>query len=181
MHDTGRRLRKLRELHGLSQRQLAKRSGVSNATISLIEHARTDPSLGILKKILDAIPVSIGDFFVMEIDTSDKVFFGRDELLEIAGGPISYRQVGGDLLAHRLQILHERYLPGADTGRSLLTHDAEEGGVVLQGRLEVTVGGETAILGPGDAYLFNSRIPHRFRCVGADECVVVSACTPPSF
>ena len=37
------------------------------------------------------------------------------------------------------------------------------------------------ILGPGDAYCFESRRPHRFRCLGADPCEVISACTPPSF
>jgi mannose-6-phosphate isomerase-like protein (cupin superfamily) len=36
-------------------------------------------------------------------------------------------------------------------------------------------------LEPGDAYYFDSRLPHRFRNVGEEECEVVSACTPPSF
>ena len=63
----------------------------------------------------------------------------------------------------------------------MLHHEAEEGGVVISGRLELTVGDETHLLGPGDSYLFNSRLPHRFRNVGNEECVLVSACTPPSF
>ena len=56
-----------------------------------------------------------------------------------------------------------------------------DGGIVLSGRLEVTVGDERRILGPGDAYAFDSRRPHRFRCIGPVPCEVVSACTPPSF
>ena len=55
------------------------------------------------------------------------------------------------------------------------------GGIVLSGRLEVTVDDERRILGPGDAYYFESRRPHRFRCVGPVPCEVISACTPPSF
>ena len=31
----------------------------------------------------------------------------------------------------------------------------------------------------GDAYLFDSRIPHRYRNIGTERCSVVSACTPP--
>jgi mannose-6-phosphate isomerase-like protein (cupin superfamily) len=31
----------------------------------------------------------------------------------------------------------------------------------------------------GDAYLFDSRVPHRFRNRSAKPCIVVSACTPP--
>ena len=35
------------------------------------------------------------------------------------------------------------------------------------------------LLGPGDAYFFDSRVPHRFRNVGDVECELISACTPP--
>ena len=49
-----------RELHGISQRELAKRAGVSNATISLIEQNRASPSVGSLKKVLDGIPMKHG-------------------------------------------------------------------------------------------------------------------------
>ena len=90
-------------------------------------------------------------------------------------------QIGGDLSDRELQILYETYEAGSDTGQSLLSHDAEEGGIILQGRLEVTVGEQVRTLSPGDAYLFNSRLPHRFRNTGSEACVVVSACTPPTF
>jgi mannose-6-phosphate isomerase-like protein (cupin superfamily) len=80
-----------------------------------------------------------------------------------------------------LQILHERYAPHADTGPSLIKHAAFEGGVILKGRLEVTAGNRSQVLGPGDAYLFDSRLPHRFRNVGSQVCELVSACSPPSF
>ena len=63
----------------------------------------------------------------------------------------------------------------------MLSHDAEEGGVILSGRLEVTVGNKVQVLTAGDAYRFNSRLPHRFRNTGSEDCVIVSACTPPSF
>jgi mannose-6-phosphate isomerase-like protein (cupin superfamily) len=63
----------------------------------------------------------------------------------------------------------------------MLSHEAEEGGIVLRGRLEVTVGDQVQVLVAGDAYRFNSRLPHRFRNAGNEECVLVSACTPPSF
>ena len=181
MEDIGLRLRRLRELRGLSQRTLARLSGVSNATISLIENHRTDPSLGLLKKVLDAIPISLGDFFGMDVHRAEQVFYGAEELVEIGSGAISYRQVGGDLAQSGLQMLYETYAPGADTGQSLLAHEGEEAGVVISGRLEVTVGEQVRVLRAGDAYRFNSRTPHRFRNIGREPCVLVSACTPPSF
>lgn len=181
MENIGLRLKGLRTAHGLSQRRLATLAGVSNATISLIEHGRTDPSMGLLKRILDCLDVSFADFFAAGTGSDDRFFFTHDELSEISGGPISYLQVGSDLSNSQLQILYERYRPGADTGQSMLSHDAEEGGIVLSGRLEVTVGERVQTLSAGDAYRFNSKLPHRFRNTGNEDCVIVSACTPPSF
>ncbi|HBM14596.1 MAG TPA: aldehyde dehydrogenase, partial [Rhodospirillaceae bacterium] len=37
------------------------------------------------------------------------------------------------------------------------------------------------LLNTGDAYLFNSRLAHRFRNPGDTPCTIVSACTPPTF
>lgn len=179
--DVGARLRYVRLRHGLSQRALAKKAGVVNSTISLIESGKANPSVGALKRILDAVPIGLAEFFSLTPDRSEKAFYASEELVEIGKGRISYRQVGDALFGRALQLLKERYEPGADTGRIPLAHDGEEGGIVLSGRLEVTVDDERRILGPGDAYYFSSRRPHRFRCIGPLPCEVVSACTPPSF
>jgi mannose-6-phosphate isomerase-like protein (cupin superfamily) len=118
-----------------------------------------------------------------------QVFFRPNDLVDLTGrvshthgngqgGGMSFRQVG-DPRAHNLQILHERYEPGADTGETMLEHPSHEGGVVISGALEVTVGDKVRILQAGDAYLFDSRVPHRFRNISEKPCIVVSACTPP--
>ena len=179
--DLGQRLRALRLARGLSQRELAKRAGVSNAIISLIEQNRSSPSVGSLKKVLGGLPLSLAEFFAGEAAASPPVFFRAADLVELAGGAISYRQIGRDLTGRAVQILHERYQPGADTGEAMLRHESEEGAVVVRGQLEVTIDGERRLLGPGDAYYFDSRRPHRFRNTGSEECEVVSACAPPSF
>ncbi|MBY3243140.1 cupin domain-containing protein [Rhizobium laguerreae] len=179
--DIGSRLRHLRIAHKLSQRELAKRTGVPNSTISLIESNASNPSVGALKRILDGIPIGLAEFFTFEPECPRKAFYAAEELVEIGKGAISYRQVGENLFGRSLQILKECYQPGADTGKVPLVHEGEEGGIVLSGRLEVTVDDERRILGAGDAYYFESRRPHRFRCVGPVPCEVISACTPPTF
>ncbi|MET1026168.1 MAG: cupin domain-containing protein [Dongiaceae bacterium] len=179
--DLGARLKALREAHALSQRELAKRAGVSNAIISMIEQNRSSPSVGLLKKLLNGFPISLAEFFAMEAPPRPQIFYGARELVELAGGQISYRQVGRDMGGKAIQIMHEHYAPGADTGEQMLSHESEEGGVIIRGRLEVTVGDQVKVLGPGDAYYFDSRTPHRFRNLGEEECEVVSANSPPSF
>lgn len=76
--------------------------------------------------------------------------------------------------------MYETYEPGADTGVEMLAHEGEEGGIVLEGAIEVTTGDHTQTLGPGEAYYFASEVPHRFRNLSQSVVVLVSACTPPS-
>ena len=64
----GARLRSVREQSGMSQRELAKRAGVTNATISLIEQESHAPSLASLHRILNAIPISMAEFFALPVD-----------------------------------------------------------------------------------------------------------------
>jgi len=179
--DVGAHLKAVRQMYGLSQRELAKRAGVTNGLISLIEQNRVSPSVSSLKKVLDGIPMALADFFTMDLGGKPQVFFPRDELANIGTASVELRLVGGRLAQRSMSILHERYAANADTGEEMLTHAGEEGGVVVKGRVELTVGGESRVLGAGDAYYFKSSVPHRFRNIGREECEIVSASSPPTF
>jgi len=179
--EIGQRLKAIRLTLELSQRQLARQSGVANATISQIEAGKLNPTVSMLKKVLDGIPISLGEFFGDQFETRDRVFFREADLREIADGGVSFRQVGNHLGNRAIQLLKECYQPGAGTGRHAITHDGEECGIVLSGRLEVTVGEERAVLGKGDAYYFKSSQPHRFHNPGNEPCELITACTPPTF
>lgn len=180
--DFGMRIKALRESLNLSQRELARRAGIANTTISLIESNQISPSVGLLKKLLDGVPTTFSEFFCADPKETKKYFFPAAELTEILIGEVSYRQVGSHLTQRSVQLLHERYEPKAESGGMRLSHEGEEAGIILSGWLEVTVGDQRKILGPGDAYYFPSDIPHRFRNVSSDACCeLISACTPPSF
>ncbi|MBT9244864.1 cupin domain-containing protein [Gemmobacter fulvus] len=186
--DVGSRLKEMRVAAGLSQRQLAEASDVPHGQISMIETNRSSPSVASLRKILGGLKVTMSEFFEPDATQTSAVFFKPHELrdlttrlytkMDATGGRITFQQVG-DAKAHGLQILYERYEPGADTGEAMLEHIGNEGGVVISGEIELTVGEQTAVLKAGDSYLFDSTAPHRFRNISDREAVVVSACTPP--
>jgi transcriptional regulator with XRE-family HTH domain len=186
--DVGARLRELRGAAGLSQRQLAEASGVPHGQISMIETGRSSPSVASLRKILGGLGVTMSEFFEPDLPQSPQIFFTPAELRDLTSrlystlpgpaGRITLRQVG-DARLHNLQLLHERYEPGADTGETMLAHHGSEGGIVIAGEIELTVGEQTRILKAGDSYLFASNQPHRFRNVSDREAIVVSACAPP--
>ncbi len=180
--DVGARLRMVRERMGLSQRELAKRAGVTNGTISLIEQNRVSPSISSLRKVLEGMPMTLSDFFTFDADPQQpRVFYTHDELPNLGNDQIQLLLVGTSHERRDIAILREVYQPDADTGPEMLMHEGQEGGVVLKGSIEVTVGNDVRVLGPGDSYYFDSKLPHRFRNVGGDICEIVSASSPPTF
>ncbi len=180
-NEIGCRLQRLRERSGLSQRALARQAGVANATISQIESGKLNPTVSMLKKVLDGVPIRLSEFFADGDDEPGQIFYRAADLTEITDGGVSYRQVGANLANRQIQFLKECYAPGTSTGRHALVHEGEECGLIISGRLEVTVDEQSTVLRPGDAYYFASSRPHQFRNPGPDPCELISACTPPSF
>jgi len=182
--DIGSRLQEVRTKKGLSQRELAKRVGVTNSTISLIEQNKVSPSIGSLKKVLDGIPISMADFFAMADadNTQDSPFYSVSDMLDVGNGKIQYHLLGKNLKNRQMCVLREVMPPGSDTGKNMLSHEGEEGGIVISGEVELTVGDQVRILKAGEGYYFESRTPHRFRNISKlDDAVIISANTPSSF
>lgn len=182
MPSFGRRLSELRTRRRLSVRELAARSGVAHSTISLIERDRISPSVDTLAAVLDALGSTLSVFF----SSSDQApprqpFYQARDLPEVRDGvAISYRMVGSAFPNRRILMLHERYNRTGDTSPPY-SHEGEECGVVIKGRIEITVGEQVSTLSAGDAYYFDSHIPHSFRNAGEGDAEVISAMTPPSY
>ena len=105
-NDVSTRLKAVRLMHGLSQRELAKRAGVTNGMISLIEQGRVSPSVASLKKVLDGIPMQLAEFFTMDPASTPQVFYARKELVELGEGEVSLRLVAAHLPGRRMAVMH---------------------------------------------------------------------------
>jgi transcriptional regulator with XRE-family HTH domain len=177
--DVGIRLKALRVGKDMSQRDLADRAGITNGMISMIEQNKHSPSVATLNRLTDALGLSFAEFFSIELAAEPQPFYRRGELTRLTEGKVQFSVVAAERLGKALQILHEVYEPGGDTGAEMLTHRGEEGGLVVEGEIELTVGEQSRVLGPGDAYFFESTTPHRFRNIGKKRAIIISACTPP--
>jgi transcriptional regulator with XRE-family HTH domain len=181
--ELGSRLRALRAGRGLSLRSAAALAGIAPAALSQIENGKNSPSVSTLKKALGAMGVSLGEFFISAEQTETAAFvFRNSHLVNVASGRgLRFLGLPGAGSARAIQFLRETYAPGADTGAEPYAHEGEEGGFCVSGSVEVTVAGRRELLGPGDAYYYASKLPHRWRNVGRVPAVVISGCTPPSF
>jgi transcriptional regulator with XRE-family HTH domain len=179
--EVGVKLKALRKRYGLSQRQLAEKAGLTHGTVSFIERNKISPSIGTLRQILDSISMTLSDFFSDPHEGEIDFFYSKEDLLEVGSGGVSLLQIGRNLNGLPLQILLERYPSGTETASTpYRCRSGEEGGLVIEGEIEITVNGHTRVLKANEGYLFPSHLEHRMRNTGDVDCVIVSACTPPA-
>ena len=179
--DVGERLRLVRQKFAMSQRTLSRQSGVSNATISMIENGNLSPTVSTLFKLLAAFPISITDFWESDHIDVARVFYAAEDLTRIDHNKVTYWRVGAGTPGDLMTFQFERYEPGMDGGEIRIDFDHEIAGFILEGRLELTVGEARRVLKAGEAYRFNGRIPHRLRVIGRQPVVSISCTTPPVF
>ena len=182
MEDVGNRLKEVRKDAGLSQRELAKRAGVTNSTISMIEKNNVSPSISSLKKVLAGIPMSLLEFFDTgkpQAASVPVIYRGDDiQLIEAKSG-IEWRLYGKHFPNRKMAFMLETYPPGSDTGEELFTHEeGEEAGYIISGRLEITLNGTVHVLSANEGYYFDATLPHRFRNPFGEPCQLVSSLTP---
>ena len=157
--DVGAHLKSVRQMYGLSQRELAKRAGVTkNGLISLIEQNRVSPSVSSSGRRCWTASRwrSAADFFTLDLaGQARQVFFPRRGTGLISGQGAVVAAFGRWPAGKRsMSILTSDMPANADTGEEMLTHAGEEGGVVVKGRIELSVGGDSRILGAGGCVLF---------------------------
>ncbi len=186
--DVGPRLRAHRENRGLSLRELARRLGVSPSAISQIETGKSRPSVSTLYSIVTELGISLDELFGGA--TPSESAASRDAAgatRRRVGDPLPERHVqrAGDRATIDLEsgVRWERLTPGTDhetdfvfvtydvggsssEGNRSIRHSGREYGLVLSGRLEVTVGFDHYVLGPGDSISFDSTVPHRLTNLG---------------
>lgn len=184
----GPRLAELRKQHRFSIRKLAQRAGVSPSLISDIERGKVEPSISALKRLSAALGTNLTYFFSQPAKPASRVI-KASERTPIGGddgrAAIEARGVRLELAspeqAEQIEAIYGRYDVGASVGEESLTHEGEEWGIVLSGRLKVWVGDEIHFLDPGDSIWFPSSIPHRMANVADEPTEYVWVDTPKSF
>ncbi len=173
------RLRHARLLAGLTLKQLAEGASCSESLISKIEHGNATPSLATLHRLAVTLNTNVSDL-MSEAEPENGPVLRQGERPVIESGDISLEHI---ILPKRNGLLQANIhiIPEGEASDGLIEHQGEEVGYVLQGVLELTVGNDSYILNPGDAFAFNSQSPHGYKNVGKDELKVLWINTPATF
>lgn len=170
----GDRLREERIKAGISQRELARRLGLSASLISQLESGDSKPSVGTLYAIVTELNLSLdrlirGDGFGpspipgsgSDRAASPLVHPQDRKSIELASGVrweelTATSEEGIDFLLATYEV------GGASTpDESLMRHHGREYGYVISGTLGVEIGFQAYSLGAGDSIAFDSTLPHR--------------------
>jgi transcriptional regulator with XRE-family HTH domain len=180
MGDIGPRLREERERAHISQRELARRLGVSASLISQIESGQSKPSVSTLYAIVTELGVSLDQVFQVHAHhaLAVDVAVGAEAVPAANGGgpvvrPAERHVIELDsgvrwerLTSHQhedVDFLHVIYDVGGSSApdNRMMRHSGREYGFVVSGTLGVQLGFEEHELGPGDSIAFDSTVPHR--------------------
>jgi len=177
----GDRLRDERTRAGISQRELARRLGLSASLISQLESGLSKPSVGTLYAIVTELDLSLdkllrGDEHLgrdgaqtggrSENGSTPLVHPGERQTIDLASG-VRWEQLTADT-EDGVDFLHAVYeVGGASTpDESLMRHHGREYGYVISGRMGIQLGFEQLELEPGDSIAFDSTEPHRLFNLG---------------
>src|SRR5690242_17662565 len=160
------RLRKVRELRGVTLTDVAERTGISKSTLSRLETGQRRPSLELLLPLAQAYRVPLDDLVGApevgdpRVRLRPRRVHGRTVL------PLT-RNPGG-VQAWKIVV------PANQTRPAPRTHDGYEWLYVLTGRMRLVLGDQDLVLTVGEAVEFDTRLPHWFGSAGDGPAEVLS-------
>ena len=176
----GRKVRDLRQRHGLTVQQLAEATGLSKGFISQVENNRTSPSLATLHALARALDISAA-YLVVEEDQVPQVVRAAERPRVHVGGNTSRVEVLSAQPKRNLELMLAELPPGLSAGGKRHYHHGEECVVCLEGRVRVLCGEHEHLLEQGDSIHYDGRMPHAVENVGPAIARVLIAMTPASF
>jgi transcriptional regulator with XRE-family HTH domain len=177
----GEKIKRFREDHALTLKDMAKRTGLSTAVLSQIENHLISPPLGTLIRITQALELRPGHFFDQHPDKPFTIV-RKEERRPVSRFAskrgiqygYSYESLGHDMKDRHMEPFLVTLEPATLTSPKPAAHDGEEFLFVLEGEMEVTLGNHSDVLQPGDAIYYDSKIPHLVQCKGREKAVILA-------
>ena len=168
----GIKLRAVREERGLSQRELAKRAGISTNAVSLIERDENSPSVSTLQNLAAALNVKMSYFFddhaptqVLHVKAENRPGMSSNGVqIEGLDGKLNYQEMEPFLITLE---------PNSGSGERQVVHTGHEMVYCLSGSVEYLIDGQIYVLGEGDFLIFEAHLPHLWRNVSETNAIIL--------
>jgi len=178
-----RRLAALRTESNLTLRELAERTGLSDAYLNRVERQKTPINIANLEKVAAAFGVPLPNFFEADALHQPVVITRAG-----SGRKVRFRGRKGfrcELLAHlKKGKLMEPLLvdlASAQHDVPLQSHPGQEFNYVVEGRCVFLFGKERMELKTGDAVYFDASVPHVCRALGDGPSRILAVAASPDY
>ncbi len=167
----GRNIATLREARGQSQQQIARVAGIPRATWANLESGAANPTLAVLIKVAHALQVRLEE--LIEPPRRTGRLYRAGALPSRTRGPVSVRKLLPETIAG-LEIERMELPPRASMAGVPHTAGTREYLTCERGQIELSAGGESYALEPGDVVVFRGDQKHGYRNPGATTTIAYS-------
>ena len=173
----GAKIRRLREKEGLTVGELAAQVDVKPSYLESIEADKVLPPVGEIIRLARTLSVELSAFMSGE---EPKTSAGkRRKALSTRTRDYAYENLTTDDHEKHLMAFRVTIDPKSKHRRVGYRHEGEEFIYLISGRLKITVGKKTSLLGVGESIHFDSGEPHHLSNPGAEPTrLVVVIYTP---
>ena len=174
----GKRIKRLRTKNGLTLEELANRSELTKGFLSQVERDLTSPSITNLSNIVEALGVTLGEFF-KESASTQKVFAQDDFFIQEEDGYTIDWIVPNAQKNQMEPILIEIEPQGKS--KVIEPHEGEEFGYVIKGSVQLVLEEESLVVNKGQTFYLEGNQTHYLYNKSKNNVLVLWICTPPIF
>ena len=166
----GKRLMKLRKEKGLGLKNLANETGLASKYISQVEKGEVMPPVSVILQLSRALEV---DSSILLREEKKRAGKKSAEDYQKRTEAYSYETLTPEARHKHIKAFKVFIEPKSVHKAVSYQHLGEEFQYVLKGKVEVAVGENKNILGPGQCLHFNSSIPHKLRNISSEEAELI--------
>ena len=163
----GERLRGLRDVLDIPVSEMAETIGISSEKYEKIEAGELDITISNLMKIAHKYGVSTEELIFAESPHMKSYYVtrkGQGMSIERTKA-YKYQSLVGGFVNHKADVFIVTVEPKPGV-RTIYKNTGQEFNMVLEGKMELYIGGKTIILEEGDSIYFDSTKPHGMLAVG---------------
>ena len=179
------RIRELRDIVGLSTKEMAEKTGVSESEYISCENGEKDLNFTFIYRCANALNVNVTEIiegYSPKLKGYTVTRRENGQKISQAHGMTYYNLAYAfqNRIAEPLYVKSVYSEENANKEIELTTHAGQECDIVIDGHLMVQIGKHKEVLGPGDSIYYDSDTPHGMVAVNGKDCIFYAIVLNPT-
>lgn len=176
--EIGKKIKRLRILCNLTQKELADRCELTKGYISQLENDLTSPSITTLVDILSALGTDINKFFSDEVQS--RIVFNENDFIEKVSEESTLEWLVPNAQKNNMEPVMMELNPRSSTPRDM-PHEGEEFGYVLSGEIEIILDKNHYVCKKGESFYYVADRLHYIKNNKQKPAKFIWISSPPNF